>query len=326
MRPEPARGATDASYDALGPVKVLYVGGLGRSGSTLVDRMLGQVPGFFSVGEIIYIWFRGLTQNRLCGCGTPFHECPFWVSVGAEAFGGWDRVDVARMMSLADSVHRHRYLPLQLSPRLWPTYRARLEEYSGVLADLYRAVQVVSGARVIVDSSKAPSYAFVLRRVPGVDLRAVHLVRDSRGTAFSWTKKVVRPDAVDQTVYMQRYHPGRIASRYITRNLMMELLGGLGVPTARMRYEDVVREPRPHVERIVRLAGEEVESGALDFIGDGEVELGVNHTVHGNPLRMKLGRVPLRLDEEWRSSLKRDYYGIVTTLTWPLLRRYGYRS
>lgn len=320
-----SRRRADEATGGRAPVKVLYVGGLGRSGSTLLDRMLGQIPGFFSVGEIVYIWLRGLSQNRLCGCGTPFRECPFWLDVAEEAFGGWDRVDASRMMSLADSVERHRYLPLQLYPQLWPGYRARLEEHAAVLAELYRAIHVVGGTRVIVDSSKAPSYAFVLRRTPGIDLRAVHLIRDSRGTAFSWTKRVVRPDAVDQTVYMQRYHPVRIASRYLTRNLMMELLGGLGVPTVRMRYEDLVRSPRPHVERVVNLAAEEVEPGALDFIGDGEVELGVNHTVHGNPLRMKLGRVPVRLDEEWRSSLKREYYGIVTTLTWPLLRRYGYR-
>ena len=34
------------------PVKVLYLGGYSRSGSTLFDRMLGQVPSFASTGEI----------------------------------------------------------------------------------------------------------------------------------------------------------------------------------------------------------------------------------------------------------------------------------
>ena len=32
--------------------KVLFIGGYGRSGSTLLDRLLGQIDGFVSVGEV----------------------------------------------------------------------------------------------------------------------------------------------------------------------------------------------------------------------------------------------------------------------------------
>jgi hypothetical protein len=58
------------------PVRVLYIGGLGRSGSTLLDRMIGQLPGFFSAGEIREVWQQGLRENRPCGCGTPFRPWP----------------------------------------------------------------------------------------------------------------------------------------------------------------------------------------------------------------------------------------------------------
>src|SRR5438874_2616741 len=37
-------------------VPLLYVGGCGRSGSTLLDRMLGQVPNVCSLGEIGHLW------------------------------------------------------------------------------------------------------------------------------------------------------------------------------------------------------------------------------------------------------------------------------
>jgi len=39
-------------------IKVVYIGGVGRSGSTLIDLLAGQADGFFSVGEIIWIWQR----------------------------------------------------------------------------------------------------------------------------------------------------------------------------------------------------------------------------------------------------------------------------
>ena len=34
------------------PLRVLYLGGMGRSGSTLLERMLGEVPGACSLGDL----------------------------------------------------------------------------------------------------------------------------------------------------------------------------------------------------------------------------------------------------------------------------------
>src|SRR6266542_1121845 len=42
------------------PPTVLFIGGYSRSGSTLLDLLLGQLPGFFSSGELAYIWSHGL--------------------------------------------------------------------------------------------------------------------------------------------------------------------------------------------------------------------------------------------------------------------------
>ena len=64
------------------------IGGWGRCGSTLVDMMLGQLPGFVSAGEVRELWLRGILENRPCGCGVPFRSCPFWTKVGDEAFPG----------------------------------------------------------------------------------------------------------------------------------------------------------------------------------------------------------------------------------------------
>src|SRR5439155_4026021 len=162
------------------------------------------------------------------------------------------------------------------------------------------------------DSSKAPSTAFVLRQVPGLDLRLVHLVRDSRGVAFSWTKRIVRPDMVDRKGEMHRYTPARMAVRWVTRNGMMELLGRLGHREVRVGYENLVRAPRAELERILTGMGEPFEPRELDFISDGRVDLGPNHTVMGNPMRMDQGPVELRLDDQWRTAMGRRQSGMVT--------------
>src|SRR3712207_8209479 len=56
------------------PVKVLYVVGLGRSGSTILSNSLGQIGGFFSGGELNFIWRHNVLENRLCGCGRRSEE------------------------------------------------------------------------------------------------------------------------------------------------------------------------------------------------------------------------------------------------------------
>ena len=286
--------------------------------------MLGQLPGFFSGGEIRDLWQRSLKENLLCGCGRPFRDCPIWHAVGERAYGGWDKVDPDQVLGVVRSVDRHSMFPLLVKPALWPPFARRVERYADILGPLFRAIRDVSGSRIIIDSSKAPSTAFLLRQVPGIQLSAVHLVRDSRGVAYSWTKKVVRPDAPGREMYMHRYAPRRIAARWMTRNGMMELLGRMGVPVVRVRYETLIAEPREELARMLQALGEPVRQEDLAFVSDGKVALGANHTVMGNPIRMTTGPVDLRLDEQWRTAMGRRQRGMVTALTKPLLRRYGY--
>ena len=52
----------------------------------------------------------------------------------------------------------------------------------------------MSGRSVVIDSSKDPSYAYVLARAPEIDLRVAHTIRDSPAVAYSWAKRVVRPE------------------------------------------------------------------------------------------------------------------------------------
>jgi hypothetical protein len=308
-----------------GRVTVIYIGGLGRSGSTLLDRMLGQLPGHLSAGEIRDLWQRGIRENRLCGCGVPFADCPFWSQVGVDAYGGWDRLDVDEVIELKEHVDRHSRMPFLVRPGLWPSFQRKLNRYVEILAPLYRSIHEVGGASAIIDSSKAPSTAYLLRHLPDVDLRAVHLVRDSRGVAYSWTKQVVRPDVVGKTVYMHRYSPNRIAMRWMTRNAQMEYISKLGVPRAFLRYESLVAQPRDEMERILKELALPSSPEDLGFISNGSVMLGTGHTVMGNPVRMQDGPLPLRLDDQWRTGLDPRQRRMVTLLTRPLLRRYGYK-
>ena len=299
---------------------VLLIGGTGRSGSTLLDRLLGELPGFVAVGELRYIWSEALGDNRVCGCGARFLDCPFWSEVGNRAFGGWDRVDSAGAAAQEQSVARHRHIPLLAMGEHAPArYRQRLSSYLGTLSPLYSAIRAISGADVIVDSTKDAAYAHVMRRMAGVDFRVVHLVRDSRGVAWSWNK-VVRSDPEH---YMRRFSPRVTAARWLTYNLMVESLSRFGIPRLLLRYESLVADPQAALTAIAEFAGQPLGPGALSFLTGSHAWLGAHHTVAGNPMRLEAGQISIGLDEAWRTRMPFMQKAQVTALTWPLLWRYG---
>lgn len=308
-------------------IPVLYIGGMGRSGSTLLEVMLSRIQGTWSVGELRYIWERGPVEDVLCSCGARFSACPFWQAVGDEAFGGWGELDTAHVLELSRRVDRHRYLPFLLRPQLSADFERRLEEYADLLRRLYRAIRTVSGAEVIVDATKDPPYAYLLRSVKGLDMRFVHLVRDSRGVAYSWTKAVVRPEVTDRVAYMARVAPARMALRWIDYNVLFHALGMLAAGRSSrllLRYESLVANPREALGAILSHAGVAVDADTLSFLDNGEVRRAELHTISGNPLRFDRGPVRVRLDEEWKQRMKRRDRATVLLLTWPLLLRYGY--
>lgn len=301
--------------------RVAYIGGLGRSGSTLLELCIGSLAGACSLGEVVHLWERGLRDNQRCGCGRAFHDCDFWREVGEVAFGGWDRVDVADVLQLKSAVDRNRFVPRLLAPRMSGGHRSELLEYTGHYAAIYRAALHVSGAQVVVDSSKHVSLASCLRHDPALDLRVVHAVRDSRGTTYSWSKQVVRPEVTDRVEYMPRYPARTAASLWLAHNAMFEALTATGVPRLLVRYEDFVTDP---AATLARVAG---HVGVTDspVVGDDTVLLRPQHTVAGNPMRFQTGPVRLRLDEAWREQLPRSDRRLATAFTAPLMLRYGYR-
>ncbi len=302
------------------PVRVVFIGGLGRSGSTLLDLMLGQLPGFCAVGELSYLWIR--SDDDLCGCGERFVDCPFWVAVGEEAFGGWDQVDREKVAALRAFADRHRNIPQMIGPAR-AGFRRAARSYGAVTQRLYEGVRRVSGAEVIVDSTKNASTAFLLRKIEGVDLRVVHLVRDSRGVAYSWTKRIEKPGVAGGGAYMDRYDPTRMAARWLAYNGLFHLLPSLRCPSIRMRYEDLIREPSGQIERIVRLSGSPSKP-PFPFLHGHQVDLRSSHTIAGNPIRFGHDTMVLRLDEAWRTELPMRSRMIVSSVTLPLLAAYGY--
>lgn len=283
--------------------------------------MLGQAPGVFAGGEIWHVWERAVLAGGRCGCGRPFRECPVWSAVFADGFGGVDE-DLARTMVDRYRHMRTRHLPMAASRWTWPVLLRRTDPYAPTLERLYTAIARVTGARLVVDASKDPLYGFVLRsRRPAVDVRVVHLVRDPRAAAHSWTR-TKREWGYDGERFMPTYRPAMSTTTWAVLNEAAAAFGRRHPDRYLLvRYEDLAARPREAVERIGRFAG--VDFGGA-FAGDRTVSLDPTHSVWGNPDRFGHADVTFRVDEEWRSAMRRRDAALVTAMTAPWLRRWRY--
>ncbi len=309
---------------SLARIPVLFIGAVPRSGSTVLSDLLDQHPHMVNIGEMVHLWERGVIGDNLCGCGRKFSECEFWTKVGELAFGGWAHISGDRMHALQRRADRTRYIPALLSPGLSRSLSTNIVQYGAVVSRILRAVLEVSGAPVIVDTSKHVSTALLLRQLPDVDLRVLHLVRDPRGVAHSWSKSVARPEVTDADLEMARLHPGRIGLRWLWFNWAFSNMDRLGVPVTTLRYEDFVAAPTEALDQIFQFAG--VNSDMTSSLADHATGRLEGHSVAGNPRRLDQGPIEVRDDEAWRSQLDPAMRRLVTRITGPMLRRYRYEK
>ncbi len=310
--------------------KVLYIVGWGRSGTTLVDNVLGAHPGFVTVGEVTRLWALGVVEGRRCGCGEVLLDCPFWAGIFPQVFDGGRLPDASGMIALQSGPLSVLRTPSLIAGARRGASRDGTDPgtdpataYADMLSRLYRAVAARTGARVVVDASKRPSDAVLTARAAGVEPYLLHMVRDPRACAFSWQRVVREPDTRGPST-MHRHGRLMNVGHWVSWNLLAERIADLYGPGRSMvlRYEDLMAAPRTSVDRILELLGE--EPAASPFVSDHTVALPANHTIAGNPGRFRTGEVPIRLDDEWRTAQRRVDRLATTALSLPWLRRYGY--
>jgi hypothetical protein len=308
------------------PLKVIFIGGAGRSGSTLLDTVLGQLPGFFSLGELVYIWQRGYMECQLCGCGKALRACQFWGSVVRDAFGHEEEIEsvVKRALKLQTRVSRMRHIPLLSMPALQPpAFRKAHHEYLRIVKSLLHSAKRVSGSQVLVDSSKSVAHGMLLSNIPGIDLYVIHLIRDIHGVAYSWRRAKRRPEIVPEVAYMPRYSYFRTVFQWTSANTGMHLLArNSSVRYALVRYEDFVQDPNVTLHHILEHC--DIITTNEPLVTGGQVNLLENHTVSGNPLRFQKGAVQITPDLEWKHRMPTMTRKLLTALSWPLLLRYKY--
>lgn len=295
--------------------RVLYVTGWTRSGSTLLGNVLGELPGVLHVGELHYLWRNGVARhgtNSLCGCGAQLDRCDVWSQVleATAAIAAAPAVEHGQRTRLRT---RHTTARLR-EARPGGRPPAQVRQTVDQTVAVYQLLTQLGGDRLIIDSSKFPAEAAALLARADLQLRVLHIVRDPRATAHSYQRA---------KAYIDPMSPLRSSAFWTAFNAASDAVGRAAPDRyLRIRHEDLCGDPRRVLAEVMEFAG---------LLGDppvddqGRVWLHQNHTVTGNPDRLRQGESLIRADERWRRDLTTAERLAATAAAVPLLSRYRYR-
>ena len=313
-------------------VKVVFILGFPRSGSTLLGNILGQIDGWCFTGELRELWRRSQLASSRCGCGRPVGDCPLWRSVLADAEGVPGADGHGRPRVIRDQRRALRWAGTRYAlARHPPTAEAdpACASYLETLARTYRSIAEITGARVLVDSSKWPVDAAMAEFATGVEPWFVHLVRDPRGVVHS------RQRARDRRRDAGR-HPRPVLAKLRPMWLAYDGAGWGALNFAarhapwrpapprwgELSYEALSEHPQSTLRSLLQRLGE--ADTELPFVAPATVELRENHAVAGNRNRLSSGMVSISPDQAWRHGLARWEQRLIGVAGLPSLRAHGY--
>lgn len=292
-------------------LKVVFLMGNPRSGSTLLANLMGELDGFFATGELETMWRNGVHGPRaICGCGLPIADCPQWQAI------------------LGPLLVKGQFLPVKLDQEksvrirnVW-AHPAPSASHMELMGRVYRDIARETGARVLVDSSKDPAYAATFHHLAGIDTYQLHIVRDPRATLFSRQRGWRGDDSIDAPP-LPLSEVVRVAGSWLRKNAEAEAVyRHWPRSSVRIRYEDLMANPVDTLHAILAAVAEPREDLGLE--SPHVAHIGQQHTAAGNPSRFRSGSITLNEDLAWRDRVPRSQQRLVAAMTAPLMRRYGY--
>lgn len=291
-------------------IKIIYIAGRGRSGSTLLEQKLAHHFNCFPVGEA-RLWPLQIKNNAGCSCGAELPKCKVWSNLTIKS----SKISASTTYSLHDFIKLSKKTNYR-----WFFKKNRYilkREFNGEarrLFDFYTKVVEVVNYNCIIDSSKNPFYGLILSLNPNIEVCVIHLIRDPRAVWYSWKRQKNRSQ--DILLYSTRMNIIKSSFYWLFSNFFSEILGNSpNIKYTAIRYEDFVEYPdlfyQNKFKQFFSLNDAKLKDNKIGY-----------HTISGNPIRMDKGKFEIKPDMEWKTNLSWFDYIIVTILTLPILRKY----
>ena len=287
--------------------KYIFICSPGHSGSTLFDLILGAHPEILSLGEISFLP-KNIALNTLCSCGVPVKSCLFWRRI-IHSLSDKLEHDLLKdpyflnlgLVKSIDVIDTSRQTAMYLAHRKIVRGLIYLEQRHGFAVGrlfrqefqnsiennllLYDTALMLSGSKMIVDSSKDYLKAIEAYKKSPNNVRIIILSRDGRGVLYSRLKRgVSRKEGVKNWLnYYKRGIP------VIKRNVPKEHFFYI-------KYEDIVEQTTYSLRRVCDFIGLPYVDSMIDFSNY------PHHITNGNNMRLSR-EIAIKLDESWKTKL-----------------------
>lgn len=232
-------------------MNLVYISGSGRSGTTLLDMLVGSQPNYFSGGELCNL-LGAYYDGEYCACGDPVKKCEVWTSI-IKSWSERNNLSDGDVLYFSRLDYKYSHPRKILSwlrgglPFSWGDY----EWYLKHLKSLFEIIAEYSGCDYVVDSSKSPVRLLHLRKIFCKKLLIIHLLKSPyniiNSLSKSWPKDIER--GVQNEIPAR--HPIRTAMYWVVINYMIDFAIMLsGERSFKLKYENIVRDPEGSMGKI----------------------------------------------------------------------------
>ena len=211
--------------ERLNKIQLVYIAPSGHSGSTLLDVIINQSPETFSIGEFMFFdeWVQ---KNHLCSCNKNVSQCTFWNEIvdkyERSAIGTKGPQKIVDRFTLKSSFSADE-----------------ISSYNQLNYRLLSEVQLKSGSKLIIDSSKSVSRLKLLHLSGLFDIKVIHLIRNGWDYVSSG-KKPKRRTSQEAKKFTQESAVWKSALRwFLTNKILEKFIKKNNVPSLVIRYEDL---------------------------------------------------------------------------------------
>lgn len=321
--------------------RLAYLLAASHSGSTLLTLLLGAQPGACTAGEL-KATSLGDPDSYRCSCRQPIRECDFWRQISgameSRGFPSFEITSAGTSIFEVESPYVRRLLaPLyrgaameavrDLGLAFSPEWRRLRPESNRRNLSIIESLLEVTGAKVVVDSSKVALRLKYLLQIPELDIRVIRVIRDGRAVSLTYTDEWNFADSSEPAMRGggtgDRRPPPRqsmveAANEWKRSNEASDALVAR-LPAnhwTEVRYEELCADPAATLRRLGEFLDLDPEQTILDFRSRPQ------HVI-GNGMRMDQTS-DIRLDERWKSHLSPADLRAFDEVAGDLNRKYGY--
>ncbi|MEP2936578.1 MAG: sulfotransferase [Gilvibacter sp.] len=285
-------------------MRVVYLMGAGRSGTTLLATLLGNSEHIVTLGEM-HQFLDYMLDSNPCSCGQQLSDCVFWKPVLARLQTSYSAEELQAINKANKKVEKHRNIlgSLMFSNR----------KYQAFQQQLFKHIQEAHSSPFYLDSAKYISRGAQLAKTPGIDIKIVYMVRDVRGLIHSFGKNVQTSKSPISTLfyYTMINSFGLIAQGVMGKKKVL-----------RLRYESLVENPQGSLQKMGAFFGTNLDH-VHSKLKEGQ-PFDMPHIIAGN--RMKTQKtIRLKPDFAWKKSQSRPTQILYYLLTLPLQLIFKYR-